>query len=252
MAIIDSFLFTNTGGRQYNEDAVGRREFLGGELFLLADGLGGHSKGEIASSCVVKCLENEPEPNLNDSISEWLNNSFEKANSELLNLQEQTGSRMKSTLVALALTADTACWAYVGDSRLYHIRNGKLSYISNDHSVAFAKYKAGEITRAQIAKDEDQASLIRTLGNSSRHQPDLVQSLDIPQPGDGFLICSDGLWEYLNDGEVLIDFLKTDNARSWAELLMLRAMERFLPENDNLSLITIRVLGCGSREENTV
>lgn len=241
MAMFDSYLFTNRGGRTSNEDSIGKRKLSDGELFILADGLGGHSKGEIASSCAVKRLEKAQEPKREESLCDWLKGSFEKANLDILELQKQTGSRMKSTLVALIVRNDTACWAHVGDSRLYHIRDNKLSYITQDHSVAYAKYKSGEITKAQIAKDDDQSSLIRVLGNSSRNQPDVTQSLDVPRYGDGFLLCSDGLWEYLNDEEIVIDFLKTDTAEEWAETLLLRAMERFLPENDNLSLITVRV-----------
>ena len=241
MSLIDSFLFTSPGGRAYNEDYISSKKIYNGELFTLADGLGGHCKGEVASSCVVKSLEKIAEPKENESLSDWLKNSFEQANIELLNLQKQSGHRMKSTMVALILTEDTACWAHVGDSRLYHIRDNKLLYVTHDHSVAYAKYKSGEITRAQIAKDDDQSSLIRTLGNSSRNHPDIIQSLDIPKFGDGFLLCSDGLWEYIYDEEITADFLKSHTAKEWAELLLLRAMERFSPENDNLSLITVKI-----------
>ena len=79
----------------------------------------------------------------------------------------------------------------------------------------------------------------RSLGNPTRNHPDLTALDSPPQPGDGFLLCSDGLWEYLYDGEILVDFCKSTCAEDWARLLLLRAMGRIQPGNDNLSLITI-------------
>lgn len=115
------------------------------------------------------------------------------------------------------------------------------SYCTNDHSVAFKKYKSGEITREQIAADEDQSSLLRSLGNNDRYKPEIYSpNIEIGK-GDAFFLCSDGAWEYLRDEEILIDFLKSETARQWSELLMLRIMERVNGRNDNLSLLTIIV-----------
>ena len=174
-----------------------------------------------------------------EDLEQWLTRSITQANNVLLRLQADSGSTMRSTLVALALTEDKAVWAHVGDSRLYCIRGGRLISFTNDHSVAYAKYKCGEITRAQIGKDEDQSSLLRSLGNPTRSHPDLEALDSPPQSGDGFLLCSDGLWEYLYDGEILADFCKSACAEDWARFLLLRVMGRIQPGNDNLSLITI-------------
>ena len=146
---------------------------------------------------------------------------------------------MKSTAVTLLIRGNEARWANVGDSRLYHFHKGALSFVTEDHSVAYKKFKAGEITRAQIATDEDQSSLLRSLGNKERHQP-ASGGADLA-PGDGFLLCSDGLWEHLSDGEILIDYLKSDSAEQWAEQLLLRVIARQKPGTDNLSLITVMV-----------
>ena len=242
MAVYDSFFYTSPGGRDHNEDAVGEKEFPSGRLFLLADGLGGHQRGEMASACVVEAMQNAPEPEKDQPLSQWMVQQISNANQALLALRESTQWRMKSTLVALFLGEKEACWGHVGDSRLYYLHGDQLAAITKDHSVAYAKYKNGEITRGQIGKDEDQSSLLRALGNPERNQPDLGQGEGAPQPGDGFLLCSDGVWEYLYDGEVLVDFLKTETAQEWGELLLLRVMERIQPGNDNLSLITVRVV----------
>ena len=236
--MIDSFFFTAPGGREQNEDAVGQREIPGGTLFLLADGLGGHQRGAEASAQVIASMQDAASPEAED-LEQWLTRSITQANEVLLRLQADSGSTMRSTLVALALTENQVVWAHVGDSRLYYIRGGRLISFTNDHSVAYAKYKSGEITRAQIGQDEDQSSLLRSLGNPTRNHPDLAVLDSPPQSGDGFLLCSDGLWEYLYDGEILVDFCKSTCAEDWARLLLLRAMGRIQPGNDNLSLITI-------------
>ena len=236
--MIDSFFFTAPGGREQNEDAVGQREIPGGTLFLLADGLGGHQRGAEASAQVIASMQDAASPEEED-LEQWLTRSITQANEVLLRLQADSGSTMRSTLVALALTENQVVWAHVGDSRLYYIRGGRLISFTNDHSVAYAKYKSGEITRAQIGQDEDQSSLLRSLGNPTRNHPDLAVLDSPPQSGDGFLLCSDGLWEYLYDGEILVDFCKSTCAEDWARLLLLRAMGRIQPGNDNLSLITI-------------
>lgn len=238
--MIDSFFFTAPGGREQNEDAVGQREIPGGTLFLLADGLGGHQRGAEASAQVIASMQDAASPEEED-LEQWLTRSITQANEVLLRLQADSGSNMRSTLVALALTNNKAVWGHVGDSRLYCIRGGRLISFTNDHSVAYAKYKSGEITRAQIGQDEDQSSLLRSLGNPTRNHPDLAVLDSPPQSGDGFLLCSDGLWEYLYDGEILADFCKSAFAEDWARRLLLRVMGRVQPGNDNLSLITIMV-----------
>lgn len=239
--MIDSFFFTVPGGREHNEDAIGQREIPGGTLFLLADGLGGHQRGAEASAQVITSMQEASPPEDEEDLEQWLAHSIIQANDVLLQLQADSGSNMRSTLVALALTDNKAVWGHVGDSRLYCIRGGRLISYTNDHSVAYAKYKCGEITRAQIGKDEDQSSLLRSLGNPTRNQPDLASLGGPPQPGDGFLLCSDGVWEYLYDGEILADFCKSAFAEDWARRLLLRVMGRIQPGNDNLSLITIMV-----------
>lgn len=227
---LDYATYTNAGGREYNEDAVGVYAASWCTRFVVADGLGGHRNGAEAARTVVKAVaegDRMPLPTLMESAQE-----------AVLTLQKETNGRMKSTAVVLEVEGKEARWANVGDSRLYYLRQGLLCRVTQDHSVAYKKYKAGEITRAQIAADEDQSQLLRALG-SDHGQADL-DSAEI-EPGDGFLLCSDGLWEYVTDQEICVDFLKADSAQTWSKLLLLRLMERLEPDSDNLSLITVIV-----------
>lgn len=238
---IDSFSFSNKGGRSYNEDFVGQKEFADGAIFVLADGLGGHQQGELASRTAVETLLETPNPEPDSDIGELMEEQFKVANEKILELSREKGGSMKSTAVALRIDGDKASWAHSGDSRLYYIHKCEIESITEDHSVAYKKYKAGEITRAEIATDEDQSRLLRALGNADRYTPDISSSSEPLDKGDGFLLCSDGAWEYLYDNEVLIDYLKAENAEEWGELLLLRIIDRVQPENDNLSLITVMI-----------
>lgn len=239
---IDSFYFSDRGGRRENEDSAGNAANEYGGIYVVADGLGGHMFGKRASDCVVismlEAWENSEKEQI-ENMEAWMVESICSANSNILKQQEESRSNMKSTVVALLIRDNKACWANTGDSRLYFVRDGRLAGVTEDHSVAYKKYKSGEITRAQIATDEDQSSLLKALGNTSRWEPTLY-GVEL-RPGDGFMLCSDGLWEYLNDEEVLVDCLKAKSAKDWAELLLVRAMGRIKPGNDNLTVQTVRI-----------
>ena len=108
----------------------------------------------------------------------------------------------------------------------------------------------GEISREEINFDEDRSSLLRAVGDTSRCLPEWGEPLNdgAVLPGDAFLLCSDGFWEYLFDEEILIDRLKADTAQRWAELMLLRLLPRMRPNSDNLTLITVFVGGANQEE----
>lgn len=236
--IFDKFIYTNKGGRSTNEDSAGAEEYGESGIFVVADGLGGHRLGEVASACVRDTLLEEWRPD-GKNRSLWLKDVIAKANSRVLTLQEEKKCVMKSTVVVLTIDGDEAVWANVGDSRLYYLHESRIYTFTEDHTVSYKKYKAGEITRDQICQDEDQTCLLRSVGSMDRNEPDIYKC-DVPlEAGDAFLLCSDGVWEYLKEEEMLIDLLKAENAKEWAELLLLRMMARIKEGNDNLTLLTL-------------
>ena len=206
----------------------------------MADGLGGHLSGEKASAEAIRTIVKGWDTSRKD-LPEQLSEKICEANKKILALQENGRCVMKTTAAVLAISGGQAVWANSGDSRVYYFHDGQLSGCTNDHSVAFKKYKAGEITRDQIGSDEDQSCLLRSLGGTDRYEPEIYPAAEEIKPGDAFFLCSDGAWEYLRDEEILIDLLKAESAANWAELLMLRIMERVDGRNDNLSLITIMI-----------
>ena len=238
---LDSFVFSSAGGRGYNEDAAGEKVRAESAVYVLADGLGGHLHSEQAAQAILRSILEAEAPKDGMDSREWVTQQIETANKKVLDLQAQTHMNMKSTLVCLLIRGREALWANVGDSRIYYLHKNELAGVTEDHSVAYKKYKAGEITRAQIATDDDQSALLQALGNPERHIPSFYAAGDPLEEGDAFLLCSDGVWEYLNDAEVLVDLLKSESARDWGEHLLLRVISRIGEGNDNLSLVTVLV-----------
>lgn len=236
----DVYTFSSQGGREYNEDSVGYSVEGDSGIFVVADGLGGHSYGELASACVRDTLIQDWRRECPDRRT-WLEERITEANRKILDIQSEKGTVLKSTAAVLTIDGPNAVWAHVGDSRIYHIHGGWIKSVTQDHSVAYKKFRAGEITRDEIAFDEDQSRLLRTLGGDDRYEPEIYVPDTAPESGDGFFLCSDGAWEFLRDGEIPIDMLKADSARRWAELLLLRMMDRITPVNDNLTLLTLMV-----------
>lgn len=234
--MIDIYSYTSRAGREHNEDSMGFVHTTDGAVAVVADGLGGHQGGDVASKTAVDAFLAQP-PDGDFDSREWLAQRFEDANRAILDRQSSQGNQMKSTAVVLRIDGDHAAWAHMGDSRLYYLHGSEIASVTEDHSVAFKKYRAGEILRREIATDEDQSSLLRSLGVRGEIKPEFGEASPL-SVGDGFLLCSDGFWEHLQDQEILFDFCKTNNAQAWAELLLLRVIDRMKSDSDNLSILT--------------
>ena len=141
--IFDTYEFSSRGGRSYNEDSVGSRVEGDHGVFVVADGLGGHSFGELASACVRDTLLNAF-PCRDGDPAQWLAVQIADANQRVLALQQEKNAVLKSTVAALYIMGSRAIWAHAGDSRLYYIHEGRLTAYTEDHSVAYKKFKAGK------------------------------------------------------------------------------------------------------------
>ena len=234
---LSAYCYTNRGGRDHNEDSVRCSVEEERGVFVLADGLGGHGRGEVASALAADvllegCTAAAPGP-------EELLELFQKANETVMSEQGKPGQEeMKTTAVVLSIDGDRAVWGHIGDSRLYRFSNGTLTQETRDHSVTYMKYLGGEISYMDICHDDDRSSLLRALGKLPC-KPEAGQgSL---HPGDAFLLCSDGFWEYVYREEMLADLLKAETPEQWAQSMLLRHIRRTPEGNDNFSLICVFV-----------
>src|ERR1700738_1541095 len=232
--------------RDTNEDSIGcfaPGDALAAErkgyLYVVADGLGGHSAGEVASSSAVATLGEEYySPSNHTRIEPALRQAVQKANLRIHELTHRHAEyrSMETTLSALVVAGAQAYVAHIGDTRVYHWRDGRLSQLTSDHS------EAAELVRLRILKPErvrdhpGRNVLTRTLGSRLIPRPDYVRQPVLP--GDQFALCSDGLWSEIEDlglGQVLADCQPAQACRE----LLARALARDC--SDNVSIQVVRV-----------
>ena len=209
-----------------------------GCLFVVADGVGGSGAGNVASREATQALvrayydsARPPERALRDAIF--------RANIHVYDLGLRGGKfRMETTLVALALVGDRAYIAHVGDSRLYRVRHaGHAEPLTRDHS------EVAELVRMQILSPENARHhprrhiITRSVGSDPTLR--VPQKVETVQEGDTFVLCTDGLWEPLTDGEIA-DTVAGHPAEDACRRLIEQALER--QSTDNLSVQVIKVL----------
>ncbi len=196
---LDVKAYSDIGGRKDNEDTVDYRMTGKSAVAVVTDGLGGQGDGKAASQLVCKSLlRSRASDKLPDKSDLML--IFDQANRELISKQKNS-FHMKTTAVYLCVANGQAIWAHIGDSRLYHLHNGKLVHYTLDHSASQLAVYMGEITRDEIPKDSGRSRLLHAMGVQGE-TPDIHDPI-ILEPGEHvFVLCSDGLWEYLSDSEV--------------------------------------------------
>lgn len=190
--------------RAVNEDSffvseIGEHDAL---LAMVADGMGGHNAGEIASAEAVKTLKSSITSAMN-SPKDALEIAIQCANNSIYNMSKNTPTLhgMGTTVTACVICNDKVTAAHVGDSRLYLIRSGAIAQITKDHSLVEMLLESGSITK-EDAKHHPQKNVItRALGTNNSVETDIYE-FDVLD-GDVILLCSDGLVNMLDDGVIL-------------------------------------------------
>jgi len=194
------------GGRDNNEDSIYPSKGSASNndsLFLVCDGVGGAEKGEIASQTVCSSIPTYFQENPTESVNDlYIDNAVQFAQNQIDHYIEQNpGSKgMGTTMTLLSLNDDGATASWCGDSRIYHIRVGKIKFVSTDHSLVNELIKAGVISEEE-AKDHPQKNVItRALQGISmkKVKAETIILTDI-KPGDYFFLCSDGILEKITD-----------------------------------------------------
>lgn len=225
------------GGRAQNEDAV--CVINEGQLFLsvVADGLGMHGGGDIASEAAVKVITDCYKHNT--AIDERsIADIFKEANEAILAKQDNR-CKMKSTIAALFSNEGKLAFAHIGDTRIYRFYDGRIIFQTKDHSVTQAAVYTGEISEYDIRFHEDRNRLLRALGGEGKTYPDLFMPEDKISGNDAFLLCTDGFWEYVWESEMEIDLIKSNTPEQWVSYMLARIGKRIDGKNDNLSVVAI-------------
>jgi PPM family protein phosphatase len=234
--------------RDHNEDSLAVAEPVTPEcarshgwLFALADGVGGHDHGEIASQTAVSYLrEHFGKASPSEPLGSLLTRLVQEANLRVYETAKKTGpggSNMATTLVACALRHDRVAVAHAGDSRCYLLRDGKASPLTRDHTVANEHLRMGVLSASAAATAETRHLLARSLGSN------LFVNVEVAEhpvfAGDVLLLCSDGMHNSVEASEMAA--LTRRGADLAAAARKLVALANHRDGSDNISVLLIRV-----------
>jgi PPM family protein phosphatase len=233
--------------RELNEDSLVVLNLVHGHrslcLSAIADGMGGHQSGEIASSLLIQTLVSHAAQNWlaetgEDSgrFSAWLDESIQTGNRAVFERAQQAGSDMGTTIVAALIVDGEAYIAHVGDSRAYHLTAGGLRRITTDHSFVEQLVASGEITRQQARRHPHAHVILRTIGDEPDVEVDHYRFSR--QPGEQLLLCSDGLTTMLSDEHVRQILVQAESPQAACDTLVEEANSA--GGEDNISVIVIR------------
>jgi len=235
--------FTSAGGRLHNEDRAGIAERKNAVLLVVADGLGGHTGGELAAQTavetVLRVFHGAKQPHFPDPFA-FLALTILKAHSSIVSRARAHSPPLEArTTCVLCLVQDGyAYWAHVGDSRLYHFRGTQLVKRTEDHSTIEELRRDGVITEDEMATHPRKSFLLRSLGGRSEPRISLGEETPL-QPGDSLLLCSDGLWEGLPTKDIG-RFLATPKLENGVEEMLYTAEKRMGESCDNVTIACLR------------
>lgn len=237
---MEYYAYSNAGSRTVNEDSFCIERNKEDICFIIADGLGGHGGGDIASKAAVDVI-----------ASLFRNNGFtkgffktacSKAQKEILDKQSfnNTTTQMKTTVAILVFSKKHFHCAHIGDSRVYYFKDKSFSFHTLDHSVPQMLAQLGDIKPNEIRNHPDRSRLMRVLGdNKIGVEPDFQKP--IKQGGkQAFLLCTDGYWELIDEANMVELLHKASSPKQWIE-----EMNKVIEENgrdkymDNLTAIAI-------------
>ena len=239
---LDAIAVSDIGRRrQENQDAYGSIHSKESSVFIVADGMGGARGGARASSYAVGII-NELVFSENDSTDEArIKYAINTANAAIYSdsRNEEDLSGMGTTVVLLAFIGERAMVAHVGDSRIYKITNNEIIQLTKDHTLVQELVDSGAIKPEEAENHPISHMLTRSLGPSEKVDVECRSLEETPKEGDSFLLCSDGLYNHVNDAEIA-EFVQKETPEEAAKALIALALER--GGTDNVTVQILRVL----------
>jgi len=215
--------------------------YLGRNLFLVADGMGGHAGGDVASHIAAQRIAeaDQPYPTPEDAVTA-LHDALIAANGLLAETvfdhNELTG--MGTTVSALARVGDKLALAHIGDSRVYRFRGGELTQMTTDHTFVQRLVESGRITPEEAAVHPRRAVLMRVLGDVDA-SPEIDTAIFDTRPGDRWMLCSDGLSGYVSEDKIVHVLSTIRTAQGAADRLVKESLDHGAPDNVTVVLVDI-------------
>lgn len=221
--------------------------YAGNHLFLVADGMGGHAGGDVASAIATKRIAEADESYAAAADAEnALQSAMIAANSLLAETvfehSELTG--MGTTVSAILRVGDQIVVGHIGDSRIYLFRDGKLTQITSDHTFVQRLVDSGRITAEEAAVHPRRSVLMRVLGDVDA-SPEIDTKILDTRPGDRWLLCSDGLSSYVAEEKIAATLASVRTAQGAADRLVKESLDHGAPDN-----VTVVIADIGPGDEN--
>ncbi len=229
------------GGRTEQQDRVAVWQTVDARTVLVAvcDGLGGHYGGAAAAQIVIDTAaelwrdQAQPLPKPRDFLVQIALTAHQR----IQDTGQSPGVDPMTTCAMIYADQKIAAWIHVGDSRVYHFNNGDLVSRTADDSAVQILLDKGAIAETEMASHPDQNRLLQALGGDT--PPDVHFGQALLQPGDDFLLCSDGLWETIRTHEMAAALI-AGNLSAAAEALVREAVRREGPYGDNVTVALLR------------
>ena len=225
--------------RSVNQDYIFMSEKPVGNLpnlFLVADGMGGHRAGDLASEYTVDMVREAAEKSMRQIPFQILRSAFQYANQKLIEKARESSAYtgMGTTLVAATVVEDTAYIVNVGDSRLYKVGE-TIEQITEDHSLVEEMVRMGEISREEARNHPDKNIITRAIGVADTVEPDYFDTK--LQKGECLLLCSDGLSNMIKDSQIRAILARRESLQAGAKELVDTANEN--GGRDNIAVVLI-------------
>lgn len=228
--------------RLNNEDIWAQIPELG--CYLLADGMGGHNAGEVAASETVLFLSGALRKAFAHSPSggEWtqiVDKAIREANEWVYRLSEEDPAKqgMGTTLCLLLFSGKEAICAHVGDSRIYRIRKGRILQLTRDHSLRHDLIEKGELDESLGSSFPFKNVITRAIGTQKAVEPEI--DIETVEPGDLYLLCSDGLTDPMNEEQILSVIQRSETIKDAGDELITEAKERGSQDNITVLLVSL-------------
>ncbi len=238
----DIAVLSQTGGRTRNEDACGYWTSDKASCWVLSDGAGGHGGGDVAAKLTVSTVLRlfSQAPTFSAATLAWL---LDESNQAVL-AEQQTHEELQDMRATVTiLIADPgkamALLGHMGDSRIYCFRGGGIHCQTRDHSVVQSMVDAGLVGIDALRNHPRRNVLLHALGSVEDFAPTVTdQPLPI-LPGDAFLLCSDGLWEHVDEAAMLQARTTAGSAREWLDLMESELLRHASGSHDNYSAVAV-------------
>lgn len=224
--------YSDIGKRGNNEDACNLVQNGDTLIAIVADGLGGHANGEIASKIAVSMV---PQLLSGKAFDE---DELGYAILETSDAICETKSDSFTTVASLWVEGNSAIAAHVGDSRIYQFRDGKVVFQSEDHSIVQVAISLGELPKDACRNHSDRNKVYRVLGDENEKPKMDACELEV-LPGDRFLLCSDGFWEPVTEEEMQATLRLSPTPEAWLEAMAALVRKADDPKQDNNTAIAI-------------